>query len=548
MGGAVCECGHKNPAGTEFCEACGKPLQGDDKQKNELLNMRYEGSARRSQIYKRTLVDKIWNFFSSVKIGIFLIILVLIAISIGTIFPQDIYIPPSADPKTFYKEQYGFLGTAYKTLGFDHLYGSWWFIILLGLLGLSIIVASVDRYFPLRRALKKQLVTRHDRFMKKQRIFGVTTVQDGSTLVDKIKQLLESRRYRVKEENGNLLAEKSRFARWGPYVNHIGLIIVLTAGMLRFFPGMYVNEVLWLREGQSAKVPGTHGEFYLTNHKFILQTYDKKNSRFQDSLSTVQGNVAKNYQSNVTLFKAKEPYVLGDKPQLKKVDDAQIKVNHPLKFNHFEVFQADYRLNEFSKMNFKLENKKTHKTYGPFQVDLNDPKKTYHLADKVDVSLMSYFPDFYFNDKGQPDSKTDTPNNPAFIFKMFTPGHPKGELSFIAIKTNLEPMGKNDYKIDFDGIETNNVSGFVVKKDLTLWIAFIGAIIFLIGVGQGMYFNHRRIWVKRKGHELWISAHTNKNWFGIKRDISLLTENLPIDEPADQLEEKVLLKEKEKRA
>ena len=47
------------------------------------------------------------------------------------------------------------------------------------------------------------------------------------------------------------LAEKGRFSRWGPYVNHIGLIIFLIGGMLRFVPGMYVDKVLWLREGET---------------------------------------------------------------------------------------------------------------------------------------------------------------------------------------------------------------------------------------------------------------------------------------------------------
>src|SRR5690625_6453761 len=89
-----CECGHVNPEGTVLCEACGKPVEGnehiDGNDKKKLLNMRYDGSARRSQTYNRTIVDKIWNFFSSVKVGVILIIIALIASGIGTIFPQEI--------------------------------------------------------------------------------------------------------------------------------------------------------------------------------------------------------------------------------------------------------------------------------------------------------------------------------------------------------------------------------------------------------------------------------------------------------------------------
>src|SRR5699024_8366787 len=101
----ICECGHKNPHGTILCESCGKPLQ--EEKTKEILTMRYEGSARRSQTYKRTVIDKIWNMFSSVKVGVTLIVLVFIASAIGTIFPQADFIPPNLDPAVYYEDQYG---------------------------------------------------------------------------------------------------------------------------------------------------------------------------------------------------------------------------------------------------------------------------------------------------------------------------------------------------------------------------------------------------------------------------------------------------------
>ena len=35
--------------------------------------------------------------------------------------------------------------------------------------------------------------------------------------------------------------------------------------------------------------------------------------------------------------------------------------------------------------------------------------------------MLSYFPDFEFNEDGEPATKSRIPNNPAFIFKMYTP-------------------------------------------------------------------------------------------------------------------------------
>ena len=67
----------------------------------------------------------------------------------------------------------------------------------------------------------------------------------------------------MKVEDGNVLAEKGRFSRWGPYVNHIGLIIFLFGVMLRSLPSMYVDEALWLRDGEMKEIPGTEGQYYL---------------------------------------------------------------------------------------------------------------------------------------------------------------------------------------------------------------------------------------------------------------------------------------------
>lgn len=63
MNDVKCECGHVNPHGTILCEACGKVLGEEEINSEILVDMRYEGSARRSQTYNKTVIDRIWNFF-----------------------------------------------------------------------------------------------------------------------------------------------------------------------------------------------------------------------------------------------------------------------------------------------------------------------------------------------------------------------------------------------------------------------------------------------------------------------------------------------------
>ncbi|MDQ0219033.1 cytochrome C biogenesis protein [Peribacillus cavernae] len=538
MAEVKCECGHVNPHGTVLCEACGRLLD-ETQADNKLVEMRYEGSARRSQTYNKTIVDKIWNFFSSVKVGVWLIVITLVASAVGTILPQEMYIPPNVPPEQHYEQEYGWFGKLYYQLGFHNLYSSWWYLILIALIGTSILIASIDRFFPLYRSLKKQKVSRHESFLKRQRVFGITKGENIETDFEEIKKNLRNQRYNVREENGNILAEKGRFSRWGPYVNHIGLIVFLIGAMLRFVPGMYVDELVWLREGETKEMPGTKGEYYLSSEKFILEVYDKeKDDKDFTAAIDKTGMIAKNYQSDVTLYERVGKVIPGEKPELKKIKEDQIKVNQPLKHDRYAAYQVDYKLDELNKMKLNLTNKKSGEQFGMVTVDLYNPKPKYELKKGYSVELMSYFPDFEFAENGEPSTKSRIPNNPAFIFKMFTPDKPKGEVSFVAIKQTLEPLGDNDYKMTFAGIETKNVSALTIRKDLTLWIIFLGGVIFMIGVVQGAYWNHRRIWLQKKDGEIMLAGHTNKNWHGLKRDINRVIENTIIDEPADQLQEK----------
>ena len=242
-----------------------------------------------------------------------------------------------------------------------------------------------------------------------------------------------------------------------------------------------------------------------------------------------------NYQSDVVLYERAEEGVTGAETELTKLKEFQIRVNEPLKQDSYALYQVDYKLNEFSSMSFNLIDKENETNYGQIKVDLRNPQKTYELENGYSVEMVSYFPDFYFDDEGEPATKSKVPNNPAFVFKMFTPDKPDGEISFVAIQQNIEPFGDNDYKMSFAGIETVNVSGLVVRKDLTLWALALGGLIFMIGVIQGMYWQHRRIWIQRVNGEILLAGHTNKNWYGLKNEINTIIKDTPLSTPIDQV-------------
>lgn len=538
-----CECGHFNPEGTILCESCGKPIEEnqhlDGNDKSKLLNMRYEGSARRSLTYNRTIVDKIWNFFSSVRNGVILIVIALIASGIGTIFPQAMYIPanaPNRDPSVYYEETYGILGKIYYQLGFHELYSSWWYMMLIALIGVSLVICSLDRFIPLYRALKIQKPKRHYSFLSRQRLFSETpdfSPEDKKKVVENLKNM----RYNIFEQDGQVLAEKNRFSRWGPYVNHIGLIIILFAALLRMTPFMFIDDYVWVREGERKVIPSTDGQYYIENKKFHLEYYDEDDERYKEAMERLGQLVVKNYQSDVVIYKVKGETIPGQEPELEKVTEDAIRLNEPLKFDGYHLYQSGYQENEFSTMTFGIfAANDEEKSFGEFTVDLMSPEETYELENGFKVEISQYFPDYILQD-GEPTTQSKFPKNPAFVFRVYPPDSDEPEVSFIGIGRNIDPTGENKYRLGITDFSTHYASGLTVRKDLTLPIFVVGAAIFMIGVIQGMYWQHRRVWINEKEGTLLLAAHTNKNWFGIKRDIEKALEGTEINMVVDQEEE-----------
>src|SRR5690606_37142327 len=205
-----CDCGHNNPVGTVLCEYCGKPL---DEEIDLPKQMRYEGRARRSQTASMSIVDRVWSFFSSVKVAIILIVITLVVAGIGTIFPQEKFIP-SETPETYYQEEYGVWGEWFYRLGLSTMYESWWFFLLLAMIGVSLVVCSLDRVIPLYKGLKNQRVEKSTSFIERQRIAVSKEIQaeEKEEWLKKWQEVLSKHRYHVRRENDSLLAEKGRFS------------------------------------------------------------------------------------------------------------------------------------------------------------------------------------------------------------------------------------------------------------------------------------------------------------------------------------------------
>src|SRR5699024_8424575 len=109
-------------------------------------------------------------------------------------------------------------------------------------------------------------------------------------------------------------------------VNHIGLIIVLLAALVRMSPIMFLDDYVWVREGEQKVLPSTDSEYFIENKKFTLETYDaedEENEKFKDAIEQ-QGMIEKNYQTDAVIYKAKDKEIAGEEEELEKVKEGYI--------------------------------------------------------------------------------------------------------------------------------------------------------------------------------------------------------------------------------
>ncbi|WP_068781773.1 cytochrome c biogenesis protein ResB [Paenibacillus sp. GM2] len=544
-----CECGHQNRVGTVLCESCGKPLEdiGDSK---GLLEMRYDGVARRSQRVNPNFIDRIWNFFSSVKVAVYLIIFTLVGAMLGTIFEQESNFI-NFDPTTFYKNKYGQIGEIYYKLGLSHTYESWWFVLLLVMIGASLVICSLDRVLPLYKALSKQRIPKHMQFLTRQKVvYQGLVAEKGSEWVERAVKPLRKKGYRVHTEKAALLAEKQRFSRWGPYIIHIGLIIFLLAVLFRGLPGLHYDQHYWFPEGEETKIPGT--DLYLKNEKFTVEYYseDEMSEEFRKTGKVVP----KLFETQAVLYECTancdDP---SKEPLLKEVKRHAIQVNDPLTYKGLRVYQFDFDLTpKLRSVQPVLVDKVTGEQYGKFKLEMNNPQQEFKLGPYT-LELKNKFLDFSLNEQGQPISKSRDPNAPAFLFIVKGPDLPEEGSQFIYFPKQIdkerfqqdainEKLGglQNKLELDVQSMEDIDIiassSYLNIRIDRAMPFVWLGLGIVMLGLIMSFYWQHRRVWLRIDEGILTLGAHTTKNWFGMRREVSSFLSTMGIEADEKSLE------------
>jgi len=280
-----------------------------------------KGLPMSNQVISADPFSKTWDFFSSVKLTIVLLLSLAATSIIGTLIPQN------EDPSAYFQAFGEFLYRLFNILGLFDMYHSWWFQLLLVSLVINIIVCSIDRMTTNRRILfvkKPTFNLPRFRNLRRKEKFG----DDRSA--EQLKEIYRTfiaRRFRhsrteTTEHGFAIYGEKGRWTRFGVYTVHFSVVLLLIGGLIGSIFGFdgFVN----IAEGESAQRVRLRNSAQTIPLDFEIRCDDFDVS-FYDT------GAPKEYRSSLTILEQGRP-----------VSKKDIIVNDPLRYKGINIYQASY--------------------------------------------------------------------------------------------------------------------------------------------------------------------------------------------------------------
>ena len=148
-------------------------------------------------------------------------------------------------------------------------------------------------------------------------------------------EVLKKRHYRVLtcEADGAIFADQFRFARFGTYVSHLSLILILIGAVIGNFWG-FSDDHVEIAKGATYDVRQGQN-FSVRSDDFQVEYYPNKAPKDFKTISkettTTNGPIPKDFRSDVTVIE-------NGKEVLKKT----IRVNDPLSYKGVNFYLSDF--------------------------------------------------------------------------------------------------------------------------------------------------------------------------------------------------------------
>lgn len=282
----------------------------------------FVSASKSDKTTKRNFTDRIWNFFTSLK-SVILLLLILSVLSVaGTVIEQN-------KPLQEYYEVFKPSTVAlFNSLGLLDMYHSWWFISCLGLLALNIIACTMDRYTTVMSGLRKKNLILDEALEKtlnpKDKIKYALPVDDVEKKVLELagKNFGGQAVVTITEDGSrHYFFEKGKYSRLAFFFTHVSVLLIFVGALVGSFFGFkgYVN----IYEGE------TIGRLETRTGQIKTLDFSVKCNAF--TADFYPNGMPKDYTSDLSVIK-------DGMEVLRK----SIKVNDPLNFQGITFYQSGY--------------------------------------------------------------------------------------------------------------------------------------------------------------------------------------------------------------
>jgi len=261
---------------------------------------------------------------SSLKISFFLLFLIALAASLGSIIEQE-------QPSEFYYLTYLTNSNLFPrisadfilALGFDHLYQTWWFFFLLLLFAASLSGCTLTRQWPLLLGSKALFFKQAGKFANNLPFF--IKFSNGAFFQESILLKIRKSFFHLYQKKKSFYGYRGLIGRISPILVHLSLLLILVGTAMGSLYGYKAQESL------------PKGElFNLQNltRSGVLSKYPRINARVNDFWVNYNENKIRQFYSNLSIL---DNY--GN-----EIEQKTILVNNPLHSSAIDFYQSDWNL------------------------------------------------------------------------------------------------------------------------------------------------------------------------------------------------------------
>ncbi len=452
-------------------------------------------------------IDSFWKTLCSVRLTLFLLILLALSSVFGTLIPQNesaVHFAETLSPA---------LGRLFINLQLFDLYHSFWFRMMIMILSLNLIACSINRLpGTLRQFRHRPNPDRSRPFDNLSPDRDIRVDKDLDQATERVKRVLEGRYKNISFKNtpkGNYFySDKGKYSLFGVYLVHMSVFFILAGAIVGSMSGFngYVN----ILEGESTDT--------ITLRKSSIPRYlgfslycDEFNIEFYEN------GMAKEYRSEITFIEKGE-----------KVYEKSLRVNHPIKFRGITFYQASYGSIPGDSADIRI----THKDDGSFTVNRMQKGVRFPLPGGEGEFILAEIRDNFMR-MGPAVSILIRPANEeekqVWIFRdhdeirkqipeMFT-DYPRFNPSI------FEPL-----VFSLNEIDKKYYTGIQVNKDPGIFLVYAGFILIITGLFITFFTFLKRIWVRvvmeNNTVHVQVSGTSNRNPLGMERELDILTNDL----------------------